>query len=480
MTGIRPPSPAPNVRTAAPEGRRTRVHEGGARGAASARHPPRRRPSLLQDRRGAVLCRSRSSRRRTPTSRRSSQPTCPPSSRTTRRAQVPIVIYAHGGLVDQQIQLRDRPAAGRLVEGRENGVFPSTSSGRRPSARHCGMPSGAGRPAAGADGSMRRRTASSRRPPACCGSGGIWNDMKVDAAAASVDGGGGAKFAAGLGKSITEPTPTPSPCTRWATARARSSTRISSRGRWSRRQAPDRGVRDGELPRPRRNRRHLQQEAARAGEEGPHRTPRGVRHRQRRRTRLNCAHLQQVAPLPRLRLVRAAEVNDHLGLEKHLTTDAALGPFFNSPQRRADLVLAPLEPARVRRARRPRTAHSTMTHRRWRASRSASGQGDGDEVPGRQARARCIHGRPPATPRRRRPTPAPGRRFAWRRPSRLCIGIDRYPTRATGSRAVSPTRRRGRLRSVSRGSTSRSSSTVMRRATASCARSSTSSASRPR
>ena len=307
MTGIRPPSPAPDVRTAAPRG-------GGhafTKAELAALRPhvitPRRRPSLLDGR-----------RRSRPRSR---------SSRTTA-ADIEAIFTTHlPDFVDgprpgpgpdrdlrprrarrQAVRLRDRPAADRLVEGERRLPHPLRLADGV-SAPRSGTRSGAGRPAAGAAGSTRRRTASSRSAARLLGGGGIWNDMKVDAAAASVDGGGGATFAAALGKWIAEH---PDEVTVHAVGHSAGSIFHSHfiPAALEAGAASDRGVRDGEPPRPRGARRHVHRSCssrARSGQIGrlavfdmDDDTERDD----------NCAaHLQQVAPLPRLGLVRTAEVD---------------------------------------------------------------------------------------------------------------------------------------------------------------------------
>ena len=200
MTGIRPPSPAPDVRTAAPRG-------GGHAFTKAELAALRPHVILLDDGRLS--------------SKTAEEPSSVEEFTTTDAdveaifsthlpdfvtdhapGPVPIVIYAHGGLVDKQSGFEI--ALQQVDWWKENGVYPI----------HFVWQTAFGTALWDA---LRRWTTGGRRgwldeakdgfletAARLLGGGGIWNDMKVDAAAASVDGGGGAKFAAGLGKWIAD------------------------------------------------------------------------------------------------------------------------------------------------------------------------------------------------------------------------------------------------------------------------------------
>jgi hypothetical protein len=111
---------------------------------------------------------------------------------------VPVVLYAHGGLVDKEAGFGI--AEHQVVWWKENGVYPI----------HFIWETGLGTALWDA---LRRWASGGRRGWAdeakdsflevaarLLGGGGIWNDMKVDAAAASVEGGGALAFATALAK----------------------------------------------------------------------------------------------------------------------------------------------------------------------------------------------------------------------------------------------------------------------------------------
>ncbi len=115
---------------------------------------------------------------------------------------VPIVLYAHGGLVDKEAGFGI--ASRQIAWWKENGVYPI----------HFVWETGLGTALWDA---LRRWASGGRRgwvdeakdaflevAARLLGGGGIWNDMKVDAAAASVKGGGGHAFVRALGKWMTE------------------------------------------------------------------------------------------------------------------------------------------------------------------------------------------------------------------------------------------------------------------------------------
>ena len=115
---------------------------------------------------------------------------------------VPIVLYAHGGLVDKEAGFG---IAEQQVEWwKENGVYPI----------HFIWETGLGTALWDA---LRRWASGGRRgwvdeakdtflevAARLLGGGGIWNDMKVDAAAASVKGGGAHHFVTALGRWMAE------------------------------------------------------------------------------------------------------------------------------------------------------------------------------------------------------------------------------------------------------------------------------------
>jgi len=115
---------------------------------------------------------------------------------------VPVMLYAHGGLVDKESGFA---IAARQIEWwKENGVYPI----------HFVWETGLGTALWDA---LRRWASGGRRgwvdeakdsflevAARLLGGGGIWNDMKVDAAAASVKGGGGQYFVRALGKWMTD------------------------------------------------------------------------------------------------------------------------------------------------------------------------------------------------------------------------------------------------------------------------------------
>lgn len=111
---------------------------------------------------------------------------------------VPVVLYAHGGLVDKEAGFAI--AAQQVEWWKENGVYPI----------HFVWETGLGTALWDA---LRRWASGGRRgwvdeakdtflevAARLLGGGGIWNDMKVDAAAASVKGGGGHYFVRALAK----------------------------------------------------------------------------------------------------------------------------------------------------------------------------------------------------------------------------------------------------------------------------------------
>jgi hypothetical protein len=115
---------------------------------------------------------------------------------------VPIVLYAHGGLVDKEagFGIADQ----QTDWWKENGVYPI----------HFIWETGLGTALWDA---LRRWASGGRRgwvdeakdtflevAARLLGGGGIWNDMKVDAAAASVEGGGARHFVTALGRWMTE------------------------------------------------------------------------------------------------------------------------------------------------------------------------------------------------------------------------------------------------------------------------------------
>ena len=115
---------------------------------------------------------------------------------------VPIMLYAHGGLVDKEAGFGI--AEQQVAWWRENGVYPI----------HFIWETGLGTALWDA---LRRWASGGRRgwvdeakdtflevAARLLGGGGIWNDMKVDAAAASVKGGGGHHFVTALGKWMTD------------------------------------------------------------------------------------------------------------------------------------------------------------------------------------------------------------------------------------------------------------------------------------
>ena len=115
---------------------------------------------------------------------------------------VPIVLYAHGGLVDKEAGFGI--AMQQTAWWKANGVYPI----------HFVWETGLGTALWDA---LRRWASGGRRgwvdeakdtflevAARLLGGGGIWNDMKVDAAAASVKGGGGYAFVRALGKWMTE------------------------------------------------------------------------------------------------------------------------------------------------------------------------------------------------------------------------------------------------------------------------------------
>ncbi len=115
---------------------------------------------------------------------------------------VPILLYAHGGLVDKEAGFGI--AMQQTAWWKANGVYPI----------HFVWETGLGTALWDA---LRRWASGGRRgwvdeakdtflevAARLLGGGGIWNDMKVDAAAASVKGGGGYAFVRALGKWMTE------------------------------------------------------------------------------------------------------------------------------------------------------------------------------------------------------------------------------------------------------------------------------------
>lgn len=115
---------------------------------------------------------------------------------------VPIMLYAHGGLVDKEAGFGI--AEQQVAWWRENGVYPI----------HFIWETGLGTALWDA---LRRWASGGRRgwvdeakdtflevAARLLGGGGIWNDMKIDAAAASVKGGGGHHFVTALGKWMTD------------------------------------------------------------------------------------------------------------------------------------------------------------------------------------------------------------------------------------------------------------------------------------
>lgn len=111
---------------------------------------------------------------------------------------VPVVLYAHGGLVDKEAGFGI--AEQQVAWWKENGVYPI----------HFIWETGLGTALWDA---LRRWASGGRRgwvdeakdsflevAARLLGGGGIWNDMKVDAAAASVEGGGALAFATALAK----------------------------------------------------------------------------------------------------------------------------------------------------------------------------------------------------------------------------------------------------------------------------------------
>lgn len=115
---------------------------------------------------------------------------------------VPIVLYAHGGLVDKESGFGI--AEQQVAWWRENGAYPI----------HFIWETGLGTALWDA---LRRWAAGGRRgwvdeakdtflevAARLLGGGGIWNDMKIDAAAASVKGGGAHHFVTALGRWMTE------------------------------------------------------------------------------------------------------------------------------------------------------------------------------------------------------------------------------------------------------------------------------------
>jgi len=147
---------------------------------------------------------------------------------------VPVVLYAHGGLVDKASGFGI--AQQQVVWWKENGVYPI----------HFVWETGLGTALWDA---LRRWASGGRRgwvdeakdtflevAARLLGGGGIWNDMKIDAAAASVKGGGGHYFVRALAKFMADH-PNEIEVHAVATARARSSTRTCSTRR-SRRTSP--------------------------------------------------------------------------------------------------------------------------------------------------------------------------------------------------------------------------------------------------
>ena len=115
---------------------------------------------------------------------------------------LPVVLYAHGGLVDKDAGFSI--AAQQIDWWKENGVYPI----------HFIWETGLGTALWDA---LRRWASGGRRgwvdeakdtflevAARLLGGGGIWSDMKIDAAAASVDGGGGRYFVKALGKWMIE------------------------------------------------------------------------------------------------------------------------------------------------------------------------------------------------------------------------------------------------------------------------------------
>ncbi|RZS65713.1 caspase domain-containing protein [Agromyces ramosus] len=426
MTGIRPPSPAPEVRTAAPRG-------GGHAFTKDELAALRPHVILLDDGglSSTAVDEPRSVEEFTTTDADVAaifETHLPAFVAEHAPGPVPIVIYAHGGLVDKQSGFEI--ARQQVDWWKENGVYPI----------HFVWQTAFGTALWDA---LRRWTTGGRRgwldeakdgfletAARLLGGGGIWNDMKVDAAAASVDGGGGARFAAALGAWIAAH---PDEVTVHAVGHSAGSIFHSHF-----------------IPRALGQERHpipsfetvsflapaVRVDTFNAKLLGPARSG-GI-------GRLavfdmdddterddNCAHIYNKSLLY---LVSASfepqKSTPILGLEKHLTTDAALGPFFTSPQRRADLVLAPLDTG----------ARSTST--------ATSHGGFDDDAPTMESVAKRVSGRAtvtrfPAGERGREvhpwsavgdaaapaPAPASGSREAGspggvRRA--LCIGIDRY------------------------------------------------------
>ena len=431
MTGIRPPSPAPDVRTAAPRG-------GGHAFTKAELAALRPHVILLDDGRlSSTTVEEPSSVEEFTTTDADIEAIftthLPDFVKDHAPGPVPIVIYAHGGLVDRQSGFEI--ALQQVDWWKENGVYPI----------HFVWQTAFGTALWDA---LRRWTTGGRRgwldeakdgfletAARLLGGGGIWNDMKVDAAAASVDGGGGAKFAAGLGKWIADH---PDAVTVHAVGHSAGSIFHSHF-----------------IPRALEQEQHPIAEFETVSFLAP-----AVRvdtfnkkllepARKGRIGRLavfdmdddterddNCAHIYNKSLLY---LVSASfepqKSTPILGLEKHLTTDAALGPFFTSPQRRADLVLAPLETG----ARSTSTATShgafdddapTMES----VAKRVSGKASVTKFPAGEARTRGAS----VVGDRRRPGPGAGAR----RRLTGCRIARRRPTRALHRHRPVP--RRGR------------------------------------
>lgn len=119
-----------------------------------------------------------------------------------RPGPVPVVVYAHGGLVDRNAGFET--ALQQVEWWKSNGVYPihvvwQTAFGTA-------LWDSLGRWSSGRRGWVDEAWDGFLEAAArLLGGGGIWNDMKIDAAAASVDGGGGAKLAAELGAFMSAP-----------------------------------------------------------------------------------------------------------------------------------------------------------------------------------------------------------------------------------------------------------------------------------
>lgn len=423
MTAIRPPSPAPDLRTAAPRG-------GGHAFTTDELGSIRPHVILLED--GQLSTKSVAA----PASVEEFTSTdadieaiftthLPAFVEQHGPGPVPIVIYAHGGLVDRQSGFEI--ALQQVDWWKENGVYPI----------HFVWQTAFGTALWDA---LRRWTTGGRRgwldeakdgfletAARLLGGGGIWNDMKVDAAAASVDGGGAAKFAAELGA--------------WMAAHpdAVSVHAVGhSAGSIFHAHFVPRALGQEKDPIPTFETVSLLAPAvrvdtfnkkllppARAGSIGrlavfdmDDDTERND----------NCAHIYNKSLLY---LVSASfepqKSTPILGLEKHLTTDAALAPFFTGPQRKADLVRAPLDTG-------PRSTSTSTSHGGFdddgptmeSVAKRVSGKASVTSFPvgkrGREVHPWSAVGDAPAPAGGSRDSGSPG---GARRA--LCIGIDRYP-----------------------------------------------------